>query len=42
VNLSVGGISLVRHTDSTGANSAPAGETWVNAKKRAADDPQSG
>jgi hypothetical protein len=30
--LSVGGVSLTRNTDGTGANSGPAQKTWVNAR----------
>ena len=31
-NVSVGGVSLSRNTNGTGANSGPATKTWVNAK----------
>ena len=30
--MSVGGVSLTRHTNGTGANSGPAVKTWVNAR----------
>ena len=30
--VSVGGVSLTRHTNGTGANSNPAVKTWVNAR----------
>ena len=36
--LSVGGVSLTRNTDGTGANSQPARKTWVNAKILIAPD----